>query len=141
MNIFETIGCCVSDTFQAIIEKNRIKAQINRLRLVMRSETKTIDKAYIELGKEYFKKLKNGEQDGSAEAPDLAPEDEEEDENGDITLCCSYDEEKSETTDNAECAEQDVADDEAEPSKNDDSQSVKDKLEEAADNEDTAETE
>lgn len=174
MNIFETIGCCVSDTFQAIIEKNRIKAQINRLRLVMRSETKTIDKAYIELGKEYFKKLKNGEQDGSAEAqelcssivkaterfkraiaryhelidtqviscePDLAPEDEEEDENGDITLCCSYDEEKSETTDNAECTEQDVADDEAEPSKNDDSQSVKDKLEEAADNEDTAETE
>ena len=71
MNIFSTIGSCLGDTVQAIIEKNRIKAQVNRLRLVMRSETKTINKAYIELGKEYYKKLKCGEQEGSAETQEL----------------------------------------------------------------------
>ncbi len=124
MNIFSTIGSCLGDTVQSIIEKNRIKAQINRLRLVMRSETKTINKAYIELGKEYYKKLKCGEQEGSYEAQELCASivkanerfkraiaryhelidtqviagdqqiaaDEDENDGGDITLCCSYDE-------------------------------------------------
>ena len=57
MNFLETIGSCLNDTVQTLVERNRVKAQINRLRLVMRSEAKTINKAYIELGKEYYKKI------------------------------------------------------------------------------------
>lgn len=121
MNIIESIGSCFNDAVQSIVEKNRTKAQINRLRLVMRSEAKTINKAYIELGKEYYRKIKDKELEASDEANDychaivksserfkraiaryhelidsqviagennLAPEEDEE--NGDITLCCSY---------------------------------------------------
>lgn len=68
MNFFETIGNCLNDTVQTLVEKNRVKAQVNRLRLVMRSEAKSINKAYIELGKEYYKKIKDGELSPSAEA-------------------------------------------------------------------------
>lgn len=61
MNIFESIGSCLNDAVQSVVEKNRINAQVNRLRLVMRSESKTMNKAYLELGKEYYKKIKSGE--------------------------------------------------------------------------------
>lgn len=68
MKIIESIGACLNETVQTIVEKNRIKAQINRLRLVMRSEAKSINRAYIELGKEYYKKIKNDEASASDEA-------------------------------------------------------------------------
>ena len=151
MNIFSTIGSCLGDTVQAIIEKNRIKAQVNRLRLVMRSETKTINKAYIELGKEYYKKLKGGEQEASAVKANerfkraiaryhelidtqviagdrqLDP-DEEESEGGDITLCCSYDEQNDNAEESApaEPAEETGSEkpQEQEPAKEPDDESV-----------------
>lgn len=119
MNFLETIGSCLNDTVQTLVERNRVKAQINRLRLVMRSEAKTINKAYIELGKEYYKKIKNDElkpDSGTEEyctaivkatdrfkravsryhelidsqMIDQKKTEFDEDENEDITLCCSY---------------------------------------------------
>lgn len=128
MNILESIGSCLNDTVQSLVEKNRIKAQINRLRLVMRSEAKTINKAYIQLGKEYYKKIKDGEVKPGNDAEEYCAaiakatdrfkravsryhelidsqviEQEssniDEDEGEDITLCCSYeDESKSQSS-------------------------------------------
>ena len=165
MNIFESIGCCFNDAVQSIVEKNRTKAQVNRLRLVMRSEAKTINKAYIELGKEYYRKIKDNELTASDEAKDYCEAIvksserfkraitryhelidsqviaggselpvEEEDDNGDITLCCSYEEDSAADDSaadklDAEKPEQSdgTADDEY---KDDDLQSVKDKIDE-----------
>ncbi|MCQ4021441.1 MULTISPECIES: hypothetical protein [unclassified Ruminococcus] len=168
MNIFESIGSCLSDAVQTVVEKNRIKAQVNRLRLVMRSEAKTINKAYIELGKEYYRKIKDNELAASDEAKEHCQSivnsskrfkraiaryhelidsqviaeseltsDDEEDESGDITLCCSY--EEASTSDEAPNDKLDAQpsqplDDEADSEfKADDIQSVKDKLDEMTD--------
>lgn len=127
MNIFESIGSCLNDAVQAVVEKNRINAQVNRLRLVMRSESKTMNKAYLELGKEYYKKIKSGEVTPTDEAEECCAsivksserfkraiaryhelidtqviagtsvglEDNDDEENADITLCCSYEEEST----------------------------------------------
>lgn len=168
MNIIESIGSCFNDAVQSIVEKNRTKAQINRLRLVMRSEAKTINKAYIELGKEYYRKIKDKELETSDEANDychaivksserfkraiaryhelidsqviagennLAPEEDEE--NGDITLCCSY--EESSSADDAAADKLDAEKSEepetntASEFKGDDLQAVKDKVDEMID--------
>lgn len=131
MNIFESIGSCLNDTVQSLVEKNRVKAQINRLRLVMRSEAKTINKAYIQLGKEYYKKIKDGEIKPSDESEEYCtaivkatdrfkravsryhelidsqvieqenPEIDEDD-GEDITLCCSYEDENNPQTSSAQ---------------------------------------
>lgn len=163
MNIIETISSCLNDTVQSIVEKNRIKAQVNRLRLVMRSEAKSINKAYIELGKEYYRKIKEEEISPSDEAKDYCSSivksterfkraiaryhelidssvieienniEPEEEENGDITLCCSYEEESPtidkldmDNADNCDCSEKPE-------SQIDDIQSVKDKIDEMID--------
>ena len=44
----------ISDAAQNLIEKNRVNARVNRLKLVIKNETSTLDKAYTQLGKYYF---------------------------------------------------------------------------------------
>lgn len=121
MNIFETVGSCIGDAVQSIIEKNKINAQVNRLRLVMRGETKAINRSYIALGKEYYKRIRENEVSPSDDAEEYCSviirsgerlkrairryhelidtrviagcSTVDEDDNRDITLCCSYEEE------------------------------------------------
>lgn len=172
MNIFESIGGCLNDAVQSIVEKNRIKAQVNRLRLVMRSEAKAINKAYIELGKEYYRKIKENELKASDEANEYCQSivkssdrfkraiaryhelidsqviadgseiaDEEEEESGDITLCCSYEEESTADSEPIEASADKLDAEKTEESevnassefKGDDLQAVKDKVDEMID--------
>lgn len=49
----------LSDTAQALVEKNRVHAQKNRLKAVIQCENRVIDKALIELGKYYLKNLRD----------------------------------------------------------------------------------
>ena len=48
----------LSATVQNIAESNRNKKKLSLLKIMMKSEIKQIDRAYIELGKEYYKLLK-----------------------------------------------------------------------------------
>lgn len=49
----------LSDTAQALVERNRIHAQKNRLKAVIQCENRVIDKALIELGKYYLNNLRD----------------------------------------------------------------------------------
>lgn len=67
MMIFDTVKGTVStavDTIssvaQSIVEKNRTNAKLNRLRLVMKSESELMNRAYIALGKQLYESQKNG---------------------------------------------------------------------------------
>lgn len=53
----------VSEVTQTLIEKNRINAQLNRLRSVMKSECEMINRAYITLGKKYYENKVNSKTD------------------------------------------------------------------------------
>lgn len=55
-NAFDT----VSDTTQAIIEKNRVNSQLSKLRSAMKSECEMINRAYITLGKQYYEGKQRG---------------------------------------------------------------------------------
>lgn len=55
-NVVET----VSNVAQSYVERNRTKAKLNRLRMVMKSESELMNRAYIALGKEYYEILNNG---------------------------------------------------------------------------------
>ena len=46
---------------QNFVERNRTKAKLNRLRMVMKNESELMNRAYIALGKEYYEALKKGE--------------------------------------------------------------------------------
>ena len=66
--IFDTVKGTVStavDTIstvaQNIVEKNRTNAKLNRLRLVMKSESELMNRAYIALGKQLYESQKKGE--------------------------------------------------------------------------------
>lgn len=66
MMIFDTVKGTVStavDTIssvaQSIVEKNRTNAKLNRLRLVMKSESELMNRAYIALGKQLYESQKN----------------------------------------------------------------------------------
>lgn len=68
MTIFDTVKGTVStavDTIstvaQSIVEKNRTNAKLNRLRLVMKSESELMNRAYIALGKQLYESQKKGE--------------------------------------------------------------------------------
>lgn len=50
----------VSTVAQNYVERNRTKAKLNRLRMVMKSESELMNRAYIALGKDYYDILKNG---------------------------------------------------------------------------------
>ena len=65
--IFDTVKGTVStavDTIssvaQSIVVKNRTNAKLNRLRLVMKSESELMNRAYIALGKQLYESQKNG---------------------------------------------------------------------------------
>lgn len=67
MTIFDTVKGTVStavDTIssvaQSIVEKNRTNAKLNRLRLVMKSESELMNRAYIALGKQLYESQKKG---------------------------------------------------------------------------------
>lgn len=68
MAIFETVRgtvCTAVETIstvtQSLVEKNRTNAKLNRLRLIMKNESELMNRAYIELGKQYFEKQKAGD--------------------------------------------------------------------------------
>ena len=59
-----TVGTAVdtlSTVAQSFVEKNRTKAKLNRLRMVMKNESELMNRAYIALGKEYYEVLKKGD--------------------------------------------------------------------------------
>ncbi len=63
-NVMDTLQCAVdtlSDVAHAVIEKNRIRAQANRLLVIIKGETNKINKAYIKLGKIYYAQI-NGKE-------------------------------------------------------------------------------
>lgn len=47
----------ISDAAQNLVEKNRLNAQLNRLRLIMKNESELINRAYITLGKSQYAQL------------------------------------------------------------------------------------
>ena len=51
---FSTAVGTVSGITQTIIEKNRLNAQLSRLRSLIKSECEMINRAYITLGKKYY---------------------------------------------------------------------------------------
>lgn len=55
-NVMETM----SNMAQNYVDRNRTKAKLNRLRMVMKSESELMNRAYIALGKEYYEMLKTG---------------------------------------------------------------------------------
>lgn len=58
-NVFTTICDSLSNAVEYVVEKNRKTAQINRLKLVIRSEERIAEKAYIALGKYYYHHLRD----------------------------------------------------------------------------------
>lgn len=58
MNILDTIGTGISQAIDTVVEKNRYIAYTNRLKFVIKSETETLNRAYIALGKHFYKDLK-----------------------------------------------------------------------------------
>ena len=55
-----TASDTLSTTVQSIAENNRNKKKLSLLKMMMKSEIKQLDRAYIALGKEYYKQLKKG---------------------------------------------------------------------------------
>ena len=51
----------ISSVTQSLVEKNRTKAKLNRLRLVMKNESEMMNRAYIALGKQYYEMQKKGD--------------------------------------------------------------------------------
>ena len=67
MDIIGTLkstACSMIDTVSTVaqnyVERNRTKAKLNRLRMVMKSESELMNRAYIALGKDYYTFLKTG---------------------------------------------------------------------------------
>ena len=56
-----TVADTITTVAQNFVEKNRTKAKLNRLRMVMKSESELMNRAYIALGKEYYEMLKKGD--------------------------------------------------------------------------------
>ncbi len=61
----------VSGITQTIIEKNRLNAQLNRLRAIMKSECEMINRAYITLGKKYYENKVNNKTDACENEAEL----------------------------------------------------------------------
>ena len=59
MKILSTFASHVTQAIDFVVEANRKAALINRLKLVIKSEEKNIDRAYIALGKYYFNHLRD----------------------------------------------------------------------------------
>ena len=61
----------ISTVAQTIVEKNRTNAKLNRLRLVMKSESELMNRAYIALGKAMYDSKKKGIKVDDAECEKL----------------------------------------------------------------------
>ena len=61
MSTVNTAVETLSTVAQNFVEKNRTKAKLNRLRMVMKNESELMNRAYIALGKEYYEILKKGD--------------------------------------------------------------------------------
>ncbi len=57
MNFVDRIGVGLSQAVQTIVDSNRKYAQLNRLNLVIKAETQTLNEAYIALGKHYYQSM------------------------------------------------------------------------------------
>lgn len=58
MSFIDKVSDGVSQSINTIIDKNRKYAQLNRLNAVIKNETEVLNRAYIALGKQYYKVLK-----------------------------------------------------------------------------------
>ena len=67
MNILDKVGEGLATSVDLLVEKNRQLAQLNRLSAIIKTETDVINRAYIALGKQYFKIL-----EGTAEDNDMS---------------------------------------------------------------------
>ncbi len=70
-NGFITAADTVSGITQTIIEKNRLNAQLSRLRALMKSECEMINRAYITLGKKYYDNKVNDRTDACENEEEL----------------------------------------------------------------------
>ena len=61
----------VTEVTQTIIEKNRLNAQLNRLRTIMKNECEMINRAYITLGKKYYENKMNNKTDACENEEEL----------------------------------------------------------------------
>ncbi|MGN0537199.1 MAG: hypothetical protein ACI4M3_04415 [Acutalibacteraceae bacterium] len=141
MYFIDRIGMGLSQAVQGIVDSNRKYAQLNRLNLVIKAETQTLNEAYIALGKHYYQSMNHEqneeidfteltktietakarlkkaqeryvyiERNGMPEEeykPKIVPveapapeiiEEEEDYDDGDITICCAEDEKPTEKT-------------------------------------------
>lgn len=57
MNFIDKVGSSFTQSIDFIIDKNRQQAQLNRIKALIQSETDTLNRAYIALGKQYYKML------------------------------------------------------------------------------------
>ena len=67
MNLLDKVGEGFAASVDLLVEKNRQLAQLNRLSAIIKTETDVINRAYIALGKQYFKIL-----EGTAEDNDMS---------------------------------------------------------------------
>ncbi|MDD6490010.1 MAG: hypothetical protein PUG48_09410 [Clostridia bacterium] len=67
MGFIDNASVKLSDSINKIIDKSRQLAQLNRLSAVIKSETEVLNRAYIALGKQYYKNL-----NGDTETPDMS---------------------------------------------------------------------
>ena len=67
MDFVDKLSIALSDSLDYLIDKNRQKAQLNRIEAVIKNETEILNRAYIALGKHYYKTL-----DGKAEETDVS---------------------------------------------------------------------
>lgn len=66
MSIIDKVSAGITASVDAIVDKNRELAQLNRLEAIIKNETDVLNHAYIALGKQYFKML-----EGEAEEVDM----------------------------------------------------------------------
>jgi len=67
MSFIEKISSALSDSLDYLIDKNRQRAKLNRMATVIKNETEILNRAYIALGKHYYKTL-----DGKTEDADIS---------------------------------------------------------------------
>ena len=67
MDLVEKFNLALSDSLDYLIDKKKKKAQLNRIEAVIKNETEILNRAYIALGKHYYKML-----EGKAEETDVS---------------------------------------------------------------------
>lgn len=60
MGTINTAVDTITSVTQTLVDKNRTNAKLNRLRLVMKTESELMNRAYIALGKTYYDSKKKG---------------------------------------------------------------------------------